>query len=110
MSGGGDSSGWTPPSRPQPGDGVDECDIFEITSISSPVPAVVQTLNVGDILDVSLLGTSQLIVLHNGQPAGAITSPKMMLFVNCIAEFGNVYVARVLSINGGQVRIKVYRQ
>lgn len=110
MSGGGDSSGWTPPSRPKPGGGNDACDIFEITTISSPVPAIVKTLKVGDILEVSILGASQLVVVHNGEIAGSITSPKMMLFVDCIANFGNVYVARVLSINGGQVQIKVHRQ
>lgn len=110
MSGGGDSSGWVPPSRPKGDGGPDECDIFEITTISSPVAAVIKQLAVGDVLDVSLQGTSQLAVIHQGQIAGAITSPKMMLFVRCIVEFGNVYVARVQSINGGQVRVKVHRQ
>lgn len=111
MSGGGDSSGWTPPSRPQGGTGGgDDCDIFDVTTISSPNASVVKQLAVNDVLEVSLSGASQLAVLYQGKVAGAITSPKMMLFVRCIAEFGNAYVARVLSIDGGQIRIKVYLQ
>ena len=110
MSGAGDTSGWLAPSRPK-GDsgGPDPCDLFEATQLSSPVPSVVTKLSEGSILNVTVKGTAQLLVLFNGQVAGSITSPKMMLFISCILGNQETYEARVLSVHGGQVKIKVYR-
>ena len=111
MSGGGgggsSTDDWRPPSGAG-GDG-DNCAIVERTVLNSPVAAVIQTLSVGDILLIELEQTPRLrVVAHavNGQIAGAITSPRLVDFIECLQNnYG--YEAVVRSVQGGRVEIEI---
>ncbi len=75
----------------------------------STQPAVVATLKVGDVLDVALAvlkGQTVVQVLKGGQVVGGLTGPDANRLRSCIEE-GHVFKATVLSINGGQVRVRV---
>lgn len=102
-SGGGGSSGGGPGySSP--------CDTLRFESqISSPQAPVVATLNPGDVLliaVVSMRGQVVVQVLNQGQPAGGLTGPEATQLRNCI-EQGHDFKAIVLSVNGGQIRVRV---
>ena len=90
------------------------CEKLTITTqLSSPDPAVVLSLNVGDILIIRQRNHNGLslteAVFGGNQVAGGIASPQIQRMRECIA-LGSTYVARVISINGGQVMVKVYAQ
>lgn len=81
-----------------------------ITQLSSPQAHVVNTLYVGAILDIVQQvqgGQSVTVAIFNGNVAGGIASPKVQRMRVCISN-GTTYRAKVLSINGGQVRVQVY--
>jgi hypothetical protein len=63
----------------------------------------------GTLLDVEVSesgGTRVVRAVHNGQVAGSITSSIIQRIAECI-ENGHVYVAEVLSIQGGACRVRV---
>lgn len=77
--------------------------------LTSPQSAVVATLTVGEVLDVvlsSLKGQTIVHVLKAGQIAGGLTGLDASHLRRCM-EQGHTYRATVLSINGGQVRVRV---
>lgn len=79
------------------------------TQLSSPKPAVVTGINIGDILPVAIeqQGAAQVVVIkHGNQVAGGITSPKMSRLLECMRQ-GTQYQATVLSKAGGQVTIRI---
>jgi hypothetical protein len=79
------------------------------TQLSSPKAAVVGTLKVNDVLDVTtqnMGGATVVVALHRGQVAGGLASPLVQRLRECI-ENGTVFTARVLSITSGQVRVHV---
>lgn len=79
------------------------------TQLSSPKPGVVAGINAGDVLLVAIeqQGAAQVVVIkHGNQVAGGITSPKMSRLLECMRQ-GTQYQARVLSIVGGQVTIRI---
>ncbi|MDV2904160.1 hypothetical protein [Phytobacter diazotrophicus] len=81
-----------------------------ITQLSSPQAHVVNTLTVGDILGIMQQvqgGQSVTVAVFNGNVAGGIASPKVRRMRVCISN-GTTYLAKVLSINGGQVQVQVY--
>lgn len=88
----------------------DNCENLAITTqLSSPKDEVIQLISEGDILDVSLLKSEQttvVVALFNGQVAGGIASPQIHRLRSCI-EQGTEYVAKVLSISGGQVKVLI---
>lgn len=94
------------------GGGQDPCDIVQTAPINSPVPAVVSTLSVGDILNVELTGTSARPILEvrtlMGQTAGSLTHTGFLSIVRCI-QFGNRYQAEVVQRTGGAVVVRVQR-
>lgn len=98
-SGGGGGS-WEAPST---------CENLVIdTQLSSPKPAVIAGIKVGDVLDVTLqqgAGTT-VVVMHGGQIAGGLASPQVQRLRECL-EGGTVYGAEVTAINGAQVKIRV---
>ncbi|AVX36246.1 hypothetical protein [Yersinia massiliensis] len=90
------------------------CEKLTITTqLSSPNPAVVPFLKVGDILVIQQRNQNGLslteAIFGTNQVAGGIASPQIRRMRECI-ELGTTYVARVISINGGQVMVKVYAQ
>lgn len=100
-SGGGGGGGFEP---------VDNCAGLVIdTQLSSPKPAVVARLQVGNILEVAVQatgGSSAVVVLADGQLAGGLASPEVGRLRECI-RLGTQYVAVVTSRNEGQVRVRV---
>ena len=90
----------------------DGCDLSELTILSSPNQAVIETLTVDNVLTIELIEQiPQRLVAKTGDNmiAGTITSKKMPTIAACIRE-GFQYVAVVLSIDGGRVEVRVQRQ
>ncbi|RIA22248.1 hypothetical protein DFO61_2922 [Ectopseudomonas oleovorans] len=79
------------------------------TQLASPKPQVVAQLNVNDVLDVVFgAGGNQVVVaLWKGAEAGGIVDPHLNQLRNCMNQ-NEQYVARVLQISNGQVRVRVY--
>ena len=91
------------------GGGTDKCAITERTILNSPVPTVVATLQVGDILLVELETHPRKRVVAKTNAnlvAGAITSVNLVDIIECI-QSGSVYEAEVLSITGGRIDIEI---
>lgn len=77
--------------------------------LTSPRPAVVATLFVGNVLDISVVnmgGQVVVQVLKNGQVVGGLAGPDATRLRNCIDQ-NHEYRATVRAINGGQVRVLV---
>lgn len=121
MSGSGDARDDTytptPPAAPKPGGGGgggggggdDPCDIVETVPLNSPQPAVVATLNEGDVLEVALdtSGTRPVLEVRAGESrAGALTHRNHVRIINCIAG-GRTYRAVVVRKRGGAVEVRV---
>lgn len=102
MSGGGGGGGGE--RTPSP------CDRLRFEAqLTSPQAAVVATLSLNDVLDIGLAnlkGQTVVQILKNGSVAGGLTGPDAARLRACLDE-GHNYVATVLSINGGQVRVRV---
>lgn len=80
------------------------------TQLASPKAAVVSSMKVDDILDLALKtinNTQVVIALWTNQIAGSIVHRLLTQLRNCMTE-GEQYKARVLQINGGIVRLRVY--
>lgn len=93
--------------------GMEDVDCSNLTFetlLASPKEDVVNDLNVHDILTIDLLpqtGGVVIVVLNqSGKVAGGIASPMIGRLRMCL-EQGNKFIAQVLLISGGQVKIKV---
>lgn len=102
--GGGDGGG---------GGAADPCDIVQTAALNSPQPAVVATLNVGDVLNVVLGGTASRPVLEvraaSGAIAGSLTHRGHVAIIDCITA-GHQYEAVVVQKSGGIVTVRVQRR
>lgn len=101
MSGGGGSTPWT--NSPE----ADCLTVYKDLSLMSPVPEVVKTLKVGNVLDFYVYeeeGRKSLRMLFKGEVAGAITrhAPKI---ISCI-EKGHEYNAVVTGLDGGSCTLE----
>lgn len=79
------------------------------TQLSSPVPAVVKKLVKDDVLTVEVeqsSGTQFVVAKHNGVEAGGLASAQIIRLIECINQ-GTIYKAKVMAVNGGQVKVKV---
>jgi len=78
--------------------------------LTSPQPAVVQSLKNGEVLAVDVANMKGQLVVQvrkkSGQIAGGLTGPDASRLRQCI-EQGHMYKATVLTINGGQVRVRI---
>lgn len=78
--------------------------------LTSPQPAVVPTLTRGEVLEVVLTTMKGQVVVQvrkkTGQIAGGLTGPDASRLRQCV-EQGHQYKAAILSINGGQVRVRI---
>lgn len=88
-----------------------ECDRLVInTQLSSPKPEVVDQLDKGFELPVSLEtypGMTVVVAKFNGAVAGGLASPETARLRRCI-EQGTSYSATVIDVTGGQVRVRVH--
>lgn len=89
---------------------VDACgSLFIETQLSSPKDDVIDSINVGDILDVTVQQldvTTVVVVLRQGQLAGGVAAPQVQRLRECIVQ-GMMYDATVVSKNNGQVRVRI---
>lgn len=100
--GGSGSGGYTPSAPASPCARL----TFQAT-LNSPKPVIVSQLKVGDLLDVVLNSQGQGIILeHNGQIAGSLTSSQVAQLVNCMNS-GFDYQATVVQLNGGQCVVRI---
>lgn len=79
------------------------------TQLSSPKASVIQRLTIGDILKIELKkldDTFTIVVSWHAEVAGGLTSPDVQRLRECILS-GHEYAATVLSINQGQVKVRV---
>lgn len=104
MSGGGGGGGGGPV--------IDETPCTRVkfeTQLTSPQPAVVATISVGDVLDVVLTQRQTVLVVEaqkNGVAVGGIAGLDATRLRTCLTD-GHPFKATVLTVNGGQVRVKV---
>lgn len=89
---------------------VNSCDSLVIeTQLSSPKGDVIKKIKVGDILDVTTKksgGVTVVVVIYQNEIAGGIAAPQLAKLRECI-EQGTEYGAKVVAINGGQVRVRI---
>lgn len=92
-----------PPSKPI------DCAKFTIkTHIASPIPSVISTLAIGDILNVVLApprGPVQLIT-KDGTVAGALLSIEINTLIECIND-GHSFIAKVIENKGGNCQVLI---
>ena len=102
--------GSTPrPNRPKVTNSQkDPCDLVIHTQLKSPTEEVVITINVGDILEIVVLPPDECLALYNGQTAGKIFCLELKELLACIKE-GNIYEAKVRSVNGIRCAITISR-
>lgn len=93
------------------GGSADDCDSLDVVVVlQSPQPKVVAKLGKGDILEVKLTGGKPPIqaVTDKGDVAGAIVPPDIQRLVDCLKK-GKHFVAEVLQISGGAVKVRVHK-
>ena len=91
----------------QPGDSCET--LSQQTTLNSPNRAVLNQLNKGTVLEVSVNKTGKAVTieaLHNGQVAGTITASIIQRLAECI-EKGYQYVAEVIDVQGGACRVQI---
>lgn len=100
--GGGGGGGYDP--------GPSPCETLKFDAqLVSTQPPVVATLKPGEVLDVAtatLKGQTVVQVLKSGQVVGGLTGLDANRLRQCI-EDGHDYKATVLTVNGGQVRVRI---
>ena len=102
-SGGGGTGGG------QGGSGGPNCaDIFERTTLASPVPGVLQELQPSQrlLLNLEAARGPLMAVTEQGTAAGSITSPSLARIINCINN-GFQFVAIVIAVRGGKCDVEV---
>lgn len=106
MSGSSGDSGIPSVNRPNQND---NCDGLVInTNLASPQAEVIDALNQGDLLEITIASDQGPIQAldQSGNLAGNIISREQVKLLNCIIS-GTVYEAEVLSINDGQCNIQI---
>jgi len=92
-------------------DGYDCAKLRFEAQLTSPQPAAVAALAEGNVLDITIAtmkGQVVVQVLKKDQVVGGLAGPDASRLRNCMEE-GKRYIATVLVINGGQVRVLVER-
>ncbi|QRO02674.1 hypothetical protein JRI60_25405 [Archangium violaceum] len=119
MSGGSGGPSWPEPrpiTKPKEGDGgggggiPDACNIQETTTLNSPDRTVISGLRAGDVLEVVFeAGPPRRLVARTlaGAVAGAITSPSLPQFIQCITHSNVRYTAEVLGVRGAVCQVRV---
>lgn len=94
--------------EPTGGGDFQNCDLDEIIPVNSPVPSVVNTINVGDPVDIVLASNPKRIqvITATGQTLGSLTWTGLARIMNCL-ENGETYKGEIISINNGAIEIRV---
>ncbi len=86
-----------------------DCTTISIrTHVTSPNPAVLATISVGDILDISITPPSGPLVAatNTGAILGTVLTARLVDLVNCI-KAGHSYQAEVTRITGADCEILI---
>lgn len=92
--------------------GSDACALVLESQLFGPVPGVADALNVGDALDIRLVGNSPPQVgvfapTQGGAQAGSVAGMRQLpTLIDCLQQ-GVRYTGVVLSVNGSAVRIRI---
>ncbi|HEX8546764.1 MAG TPA: hypothetical protein VF691_07355 [Cytophagaceae bacterium] len=95
--------------RPKRSSTKDPCDLVIHTQLKSPIEEIVMSIEPGDILDIVVHPPDQCIALYQGQTAGKIFCLELKELLACIGS-GNIYEAKVRSINGIRCAITISRR
>lgn len=85
-------------------------DIVDRVHVSSPDPAIARKLNIGDVLDVTIqTGNSPLLLLEtqSREILGSVVPSRMARLLACISNEGVQYMAVILEINQGLIKVEV---
>lgn len=84
------------------------CDDFVIkTQLFSPVPIIVNSIKIGDELNIGLMTPAgPCIASYHGEIAGTIMCKNMFQLIDCIQR-GKVFIAIVRDIFGGNCSITI---
>lgn len=75
--------------------------------LNSPKPNIISHLKIGDILEVSISTSPDIIIVRsNGNDVGTITGSSFLNLFNCMLN-GYQYVSKIISITGGICRVHV---
>lgn len=87
---------------------LNDCESFSFTANLNSPQGLVQNLNVGDVLILTLQTMPHLAVLAtlNGTVVGSLTGPNNPKLIRCMQN-GYMYQATVLSVSGGNCSVKV---
>lgn len=106
MSGSGSSTGGGGVST----DDYDCLRYIERVHLSSPSPEVVLLLSIGETLEVRLAQRSNVTIIEaatsRGEIAGSLIPGSMARLINCLSQ-GIHYIAVILSIDNGSVRVEI---
>lgn len=99
---------------PTPTTSSSDCNIVERVPLNSVQASVLPQLQVGDDLEVAVVGTTLVAMWPGagGQPAqvaGSLTPRRLADLLECIQQ-GNDYVAAVLQIRGALVQVEIRRR
>lgn len=109
MSGHGGGGGYPTINRPTDNDSCEN--LVLITNVASPRADVLSSLNIGDILDVTIVsdqGPIQFLDV-DGNIVGNLVSREQVRLLQCIIG-GTSFVAEILQLDKGQCNVKIYAE
>lgn len=95
--------------KPEQPDKRDPClvKVFD-TLLAHPVPSALKSTSVGTVLTVKSRG-DRLDALNDSHEICGFITAKMKLLIGCDAN-GHKFLARIIAMNGGEVRVRVYNE
>ena len=107
-------SGSPPGPRPRPsgdnGGGPDCGDLAFLTTLASPNPDEVDSLDVGAVLRVALIDEGDVTIIgvqkSGGEVIGSVVSGRLAELLGCLQQ-GFAYRAEVKSVAGGAVSVRI---
>jgi hypothetical protein len=102
-------SGTGPIGRTERGTTPEYCEVFSgETLVNSPDPSIIETISLGDILDIDVTIVSGVSVIAVIAPAGILggLSNFSNRLEHCVS-LGFQYIATVIELNGGLVRVRI---
>lgn len=85
-------------------------DFVERVHVSSPDPAVAVKVKINEVLDVTIqAGTTPILILEtqSKEILGSVVPSKMARLLACIADEGVHYMAVILEINQGLIKVEI---
>ncbi len=110
MSGSGSPREPRPPPPGDNGGGSDCGDLAFLTTLASPNPDEIDSLDLGDVLRVALIDEDDVTIIgvqkRGGEVIGSIVSGRLADLRACLQQ-GFEYRAEVKSVAGGAIRVRI---